>query len=204
MTHDLTDPRVQRTRKLLKDALIELSAKRGFDAVTVGDIVGRAKINRATFYRHYEDKYALVEEIFQEAIDRLRSDLKPPTERALSVALQDPPERLVKLFEHFADHKHLYGVLLGGNGSSWFIGKMRDQVTEFLEQREQLLNQAQAKKLGNEEIGIPRMVGLTLASNLLLSTITWWLENGKEYSPKQMASWFVEFVMHGYVRILGF
>ena len=103
MTHDLTDPRVQRTRKLLKDALVELSAKRGFDAVTVGDIVERAKINRATFYRHYQDKYALVEEIFQEAIERLRHDLRPPSESALKEALQDPPERLVKLFEHFAE-----------------------------------------------------------------------------------------------------
>jgi AcrR family transcriptional regulator len=203
MTHDLTDPRVQRTRKLLKDSLIELSAKHGFDAVTVGDIVGRAKINRATFYRHYKDKYALVEEIFQEAIDRMRRDLKPPSEEALNAALQDPPQRLVKLFEHFAEHKHLYRSLLGGNGSAWFTTRMRDQFTEFLEQREQILHQPRVKKHENEEIGMPRMVRLTLASNLLLSTITWWLESGKEYSPKQMASWFVEFVMHGYVRILG-
>src|SRR5262245_44661257 len=185
MTHDLTDPRVQRTRKLLKDALVELSAKRGFDAVTVGDIVERAKINRATFYRHYQDKYALVEEIFQEAIERLRHDLKPPSESALSVALQDPPERLVKLFEHFAEHNNLYRTLLGGNGSSWFAAKMRDHFTEFLEQREQLLSQHHANRPGIEEIGMPRMVGLALASNLLLSTITWWLETGKEYSSKQ-------------------
>src|SRR5262245_8596218 len=111
MTHDLTDPRVQRTRKLLKDALVELSANRGFDKVTVGDIVERAKINRATFYRHYQDKYALVEEIFQEAIERLRHDLKPPNESALKGALQDPPARLVKLFEHFAEHNNLYRAL---------------------------------------------------------------------------------------------
>src|SRR5262245_9344076 len=133
MTHDLTDPRVQRTRKLLKDALIELSAKSGFDAVTVGDIVTRAKINRATFYRHYQDKYALVEEVFQEAMDSMRRDLKPPSEESVSAALQNPPERLVKLFEHFAEHKQLYRALLGGNGSSWFTAKMSGQITEFLE-----------------------------------------------------------------------
>jgi AcrR family transcriptional regulator len=203
MTHDLTDPRVQRTRKLLKDALIALSAERGFDEVTVGDIVGRAQINRATFYRHYQDKYALVEEIFQEAIDRLRQDLKPPSEASLKAALQDPPQRLVRLFEHFAEHKHLYCTLLGGRGSSWFTVKMRKQMTEFMEQREQLFYQLHAIQPNTEEIDMPKLVGLTLASNLLLSTVTWWLENGQEYSPKQMAKWFVEFVMHGYVRILG-
>lgn len=203
MMHDPTDPRVQRTRKLLKDALIELAAKSGFDAVTVGDIVRRAKINRATFYRHYQDKYALVEEIFQEAMDQMRHDLKPPSESALSTALQDPPKRLVKLFEHFAEHKQLYRALLSGNGSSWFRTKMDSQIIDFLEQRDQLLNQPQEKKTSAAEIDIPKAVGLALASNLLPSTVTWWLENEKDHPPKQMAKWFVEFVMHGYVRILG-
>src|SRR5262249_21103269 len=182
MTHELTDPRVQRTRKLLKDALIALSAERGFEEVTVGDIVGRAQINRATFYRHYQDKYALVEGIFQEAIDQLRRDLKPPVEGSLNAALQEPPERLVRLFAHFAEHKRLYCTLLGGKGSSWFTAKMRSQMTEFLEQREQLFHQLQGRKSDTEEIGMPKLVGLTLVSNLLLSTMTWWLENGQEYS----------------------
>lgn len=203
MTHDPSDPRIQRTHQLLKDALIELSAERGFDEVTVGDIVGRAKINRATFYRHYKDKYALVEEIFQEAMDRMRRDIKPPSEKSLGVAVQDPPERLVKLFEHFAENKHLYHTLLGGGGSSWFTANMRSQIIEFLEKREQLFGEFEVRRPDADEIDMPKKVGLALASNLLLSTITWWLENGKEYSPRQMAAWFVEFVVHGYVRILG-
>lgn len=203
MTHDPSDPRVLRTHQLLKDALITLSAERGFDGVTVGDIVRRAKINRATFYRHYSDKYALVEEIFQEAMDRMRRDIKPPSVKSLSVAMQDPPERLVKLFEHFAENKHLYLTLLGGSGSSWFTAKMRSQITDFLEQREQILGEFQVRKYDTDAIDMPKKVGLALASNLLLSTITWWLDNGIEYSPRQMAAWFIEFVVHGYVRILG-
>src|SRR5574341_111212 len=159
MMHAPTDPRVQRTRKLLKDALVELSSERGFDAVTVAEIVRHAKVNRATFYRHYQDKYALVEEIFQEAIDRLRHDLKPPSAEALDLALQDPPERLVKLFEHFAEHKHLYRALLGGNGSSWFAARMREQFTEFLEQREQFLIQPHPKEQDKDESGMPKRVG---------------------------------------------
>jgi AcrR family transcriptional regulator len=59
MTHGQTDPRVRRTHELLQEALIELAAERGFDAITVGDIARRAGVNRATFYRHYQDKYDL-------------------------------------------------------------------------------------------------------------------------------------------------
>jgi AcrR family transcriptional regulator len=53
------DPRVKRTRKLLQDALMELLAEKSFDAITVQDIAERSTINRATFYAHFVDKYAL-------------------------------------------------------------------------------------------------------------------------------------------------
>src|SRR5258708_1039661 len=54
------DLRVQRTRKLLQQALIELTVEMGFAAVTVRDITRRAMVNRSTFYRHYLDKYDLL------------------------------------------------------------------------------------------------------------------------------------------------
>src|SRR3979490_2935977 len=53
------DPRVKRTRKLLQAALLELLAEKSFDAITVQDIAERSTINRATFYAHFVDKYAL-------------------------------------------------------------------------------------------------------------------------------------------------
>jgi len=56
------DPRVKRTRGLIQRAFIELLAEKGFHEITVQDIAERAEINRATFYAHYPDKYALLEE----------------------------------------------------------------------------------------------------------------------------------------------
>ena len=50
------DLRVRRTRKLLQQALIEGTVEKGFAALTVRDITGRAMVNRSTFYRHYLDK----------------------------------------------------------------------------------------------------------------------------------------------------
>jgi len=44
------------TRESLWDALVSLIAERSYNVITVSDIVARAKINRATFYRYYEDK----------------------------------------------------------------------------------------------------------------------------------------------------
>jgi len=55
------DLRVKRTHLLLRQALMELMPEKGFQAITVQDIVDRAMINRATFYEHFTDKYALLE-----------------------------------------------------------------------------------------------------------------------------------------------
>ena len=65
------DPRVLRTRQLIKEAFSILLQKKGFDAITIKDIAQKAVINRATFYAHYEDKYALFEEIIEQAFHKM-------------------------------------------------------------------------------------------------------------------------------------
>ncbi|MBI5931600.1 MAG: TetR/AcrR family transcriptional regulator [Chloroflexi bacterium] len=54
------DPRVRRTRQLLQNALTDLMGEMSFNQISVQDITTRAGVNRATFYAHFEDKYALV------------------------------------------------------------------------------------------------------------------------------------------------
>ena len=54
------DPRVKRTRQLLQHALMDLAHEKPLDSITVQDIAARAEVNRATFYAHFEDKYALM------------------------------------------------------------------------------------------------------------------------------------------------
>ena len=55
------DPRVTRTRKLIRDALVSLLAEKNFESISVQDIAGRATVNRATFYAHFSDKFALLD-----------------------------------------------------------------------------------------------------------------------------------------------
>ena len=60
------DPRVKRTRQLIERAFEELLAEKGFQPLTVQDITDRATVNRATFYAHFEDKYALLDSYIRE------------------------------------------------------------------------------------------------------------------------------------------
>jgi len=58
---ELRDPRQKRTRKLLQDALRKLLQEKPFEEILVQDITDTATVNRATFYDHYSDKFALFE-----------------------------------------------------------------------------------------------------------------------------------------------
>ena len=55
------DPRVKRTRSLILGAFEGLLAEKGFESISVQDVTDKAQINRATFYAHFADKYALLD-----------------------------------------------------------------------------------------------------------------------------------------------
>ena len=59
------DPRIRRTRQLLQDALRNLLEQKEFDKISVQDITEAATVNRATFYAHHEDKFALLGELIR-------------------------------------------------------------------------------------------------------------------------------------------
>ena len=61
------DRRVQKTRKLLQDALIELVAEKSYESVSIREILERANVGRSTFYAHFQDKDQLLHSI----LDRL-------------------------------------------------------------------------------------------------------------------------------------
>lgn len=68
------DPRVKRTRDLIQRSFLEIVDEKGFNSISVQDITVRAGINRATFYAHFPDKYALLDyaigEMFRAEIER--------------------------------------------------------------------------------------------------------------------------------------
>ena len=75
MTQNTGNLRVRRMKKLLREALLELIEERGFDALTVSEIIQRAMVSRTAFYRNYQDKYDLVEQIFEDEMHILTSAL---------------------------------------------------------------------------------------------------------------------------------
>ena len=63
------DRRTRYTLMVIREAFYDLLEKKSFEKITVSDLCKQAQINRGTFYLHYEDKYALLTELIDEALD---------------------------------------------------------------------------------------------------------------------------------------
>src|ERR1700736_1721270 len=138
MTQSAHNLRIKRTQKLLRTALMDLIEERDFDELTVGEIAERAMVSRSGFYRYYQDKYELVEQLLEEAVCTLMSDLDAHHHVVRgSEETQAVPEPWVKFFEHLVEFERLYRVLLASKSSSWFVVKMRASLKEVLRVRVQ-------------------------------------------------------------------
>jgi AcrR family transcriptional regulator len=178
MAQPANNLRVRRTQKLLREALIDLIEERGFDALTVGEITERAMVSRAAFYRNYQDKYALVEQIFTEAMQAMFDAVSEPI-------TEHPPQIWVKFFLHIAEYERLYRALLGRQGSPWFVLKMRANLVDLLKLYERLpLHQATMD--GPNTLAADDFT-LNLLVTMLVEAITWWLEHGRPFTPQEIA-----------------
>ena len=57
-----------KNKKNLKYTLVDMLAEQPFEKITITELCSRTEISRITFYSHYSDKYALVDEMFQDMI----------------------------------------------------------------------------------------------------------------------------------------
>ena len=73
------DRRVQRTHQLLRGALVALIQEKGFEALTVQDIIDRANVGRATFYAHFDNK----EDLLVSGLEEFRASIREQQRRRL-------------------------------------------------------------------------------------------------------------------------
>ncbi|QBD75078.1 TetR/AcrR family transcriptional regulator [Ktedonosporobacter rubrisoli] len=207
MSQNANDLRVKRTRKLLREALITLIEERGFDGLTVEEIAQRAMVSRTAFYRYYQDKYDLVEQIFAETMVSLHEAIAPKYREVLSHFAYHPPlnpwaelfssadarpvpEAWISFFAQIAEHQRFYRALLGKKGSSWFVGTWRASLAEGIQYNLQeitvTINQPSIAKICAFADGLVP----TLLAAQLIDTITWWLEQESPYPPRQIATYY--------------
>ncbi len=186
MAQSANNLRIKRTRTLLRTALMDLIKERDFEALTVGEIAERAMVSRAGFYRYYQDKYELVEQLFEEAVCTMMSNLNahPQTVRD-SEETQAVPEPWVQFFEHLVEYEQLYRVLLGSSKNSWLVANMRASLREALHVRIQ--QSSSCIQNGKHVADAYDRLAPALAASLLIEVIVRWFEQGRPETPREIA-----------------
>jgi AcrR family transcriptional regulator len=181
LSDEQVDLRVRRTRKLLWEALMAELSERAFEEITVTDVCERAMVHRTTFYRHYEDKFALLEQGMRQMYDELVAEARHDPPSAFSE--DNPPPYFVRLFEHVAEHERFYRLMLCGEGVARFQQMVKNYVAKVVQTR------AAGVIPPSESRGIPLEMHVQFFAGAVLSLLTWWLENDMPLSPRQMAQY---------------
>ena len=82
-----TDARVRYTRMMIQQTFLDLLKKKTISKITVKEICDIAQINRATFYKHYQDTYDLLEQFQNEAIQGLLALIESSSEKSTEQTL---------------------------------------------------------------------------------------------------------------------
>ena len=163
------DRRVERTRRAILAAFRDLFLARGYDAVSVRDVVEAAGVGRSTFYEHFDDK----DDLFRESVHPLLAVL------AEAVGDGCDLERLEMVIAHFGENRRLARIMLAGSGRR----RMARFLTELIESR----LAAVARRMRGAKPLVPLRVIATHLAEAQLGLIDAWMSAKTACVPATVA-----------------
>lgn len=118
-----------RSRRMIREAYMELLKEKDLSKITVTDIITRADLNRATFYAHYPDVRGVTEEIENEIIEKMLEVLK---EFQFTSFFRNPAPLLLKISRYLEEDTDFYRILVRANGSEIFMEKLKKVFSDHM------------------------------------------------------------------------
>lgn len=175
-----TDRRVERTRRLLQDALMAMVIEKGYDGTTVQDIIDRANVGRATFYAHFADK----ETLLTSRLEDLRSFLsqrqrQAPGSLAFSVAM----------LEHARAHLPVWVAIVGRERGAFVAQRIQSMIADLVT--------IDMKALAFKGTPAERDLAVHYIAGAFMAVLIWWLDQGAKVSPEEVDAIVRRLVMRG-------
>ncbi len=163
------DRRIDRTQQLLRSGLLSLIQEKGFEALSVQDIIDRANVGRATFYAHFDNK----EDLLASGIDGLRVSLKERQRQALSQgAVTD--ERLFafshEMFVHADAHRDVFRAMLGKRSGAVIQQLFHKMLVDLV--RDDLKAMGSRSGTGS----MPSEAAVQFLAGGLFGLVIWWVD----------------------------
>lgn len=111
-----------RSRRMIRDAFVDLLHKKPVEKITATDIINRSGLNRSTFYAHYPDVKGIIDEITGEIFTLFRQMLE---EMDFSQFLNDPVPNLKKVVSFLEANQDLYRLLGQSDISLVYLEQMK-------------------------------------------------------------------------------
>ena len=177
-----TDRRIQRTRELLQNALKELIGERGYDAITIQDIVDRANIGRTTFYLHYNSKDELFISCHEAMVSKfLIAPLHPLSREEL--LSPDAPQGLKSAYQHLEDSRAMLYAIFQGKDSLLIMRQIRDWNAREIETNLRTV-------FAEIESTTPLDVLANYLAGAQIALMHWWLEKSQPHTLANLAQTF--------------
>lgn len=165
------DRRVQKTKELLLDSLVSLILEKGYDDITITDIIDRANVGRSTFYAHFESKDHLL--VGGDNFSRILTDESPVEGKA--------PIDFYCLYEHVRENISLARTLSGKKEGQIVWNHIRNiiamKITEWIKLRRP------EKMSGSTMLSFETEA----AASAMVTLLEKWVEQGMPFTPGQMA-----------------
>lgn len=124
MTEKNENRRVRMTKRLMKDALLELLEEKDLANISVTAVCEAADVHRSTFYNYYTDPADLLRDIEQDFLDRI-----PLSPRVLD--LQNEQTLLTatsEFFDYVKENKKTTRILFHSSSGDSFVAQMVDHL----------------------------------------------------------------------------
>ena len=196
------DLRVTRTRQAIRTAFLGLLEEKGFEAITVKDITARALINRATFYAHYDDKYALMNAIEEQLIEDLLA-IRAKQMPALVQLINEGKETMetspiaIATLKYISENRTLLNAMLGPHGNIAFQHRLKDFIWKST------FTNSAAPFIKEEKLRVPSQYLASYLTSAHIGVIQQWLQDGLKETPEQMASILSTMTINGILYAAG-
>lgn len=112
-----SDARVRYTKRILKESFLSILKEKPVNKITVKEVCEIAELNRATFYAHYSDCFALLESIEQEILDEFESSLKLVRSLGVTALIEG-------IYEMIKSHEEACEILIFSGRSPSLLSRM--------------------------------------------------------------------------------
>ncbi len=182
------DKRVRRTKRLLKNGLIELMKTKNYYEITVTDIITLSDYNRTTFYRHYTNKDELVKEVINDQVNSLIKVIKSAYLGENYIHLGSISPKDINVFNHIIDNKSFYLLWNKYENIIGFSEKFLKALIVFYKDEIVLLTKSE-KELDNNLYSSFYAYGI-------LGLILEWIKNDLKQTPEFMAKQMCKILNH--------